>query len=277
MVFQFEHVDLDHKSSKWEQRPLPLPELKQSLARWQEVMGDRGWNSLYWSNHDQPRVVSRFGNDKTYWRESATALATVLHLHRGTPYVYQGEELGMTNVPFDRVEDFRDIESLNYYHDAVERLGLPVGQVLAQLRHASRDNARTPMQWTGGEHAGFTIGDPWLAVNDNHVWINAESQRDDPGSVYAHYRSLVALRHKEPVLVDGDFALVEPEHPRLWAFRRRLGDDCLAVYANFSDEPLDVELPEAEVVLTNLQGGTGALQPWEARVLRLVDPVGPAD
>src|SRR3712207_1310250 len=191
----------------------PYTTLFRSLAGWQTALHG-GWNSLYLSNHDQPRSVSRFGNDTTYWRESATALATVLHLHRGTPYVYQGEELGMTNVPFTSLDDFRDIESLNYYRDAVGR-GLSPETVLASLRRMSRDNARTPVQWTAGRAAGFTTGTPWLRVNPNHTWLNAEAERADPHSVYHHYRDLIALRHSEPVIVDGDFTLLLPDHPEV--------------------------------------------------------------
>ncbi len=271
MVFQFEHMDLDHGPSKWESRPLSLVDLKRSLGDWQTGL-HQGWNSLYLSNHDQPRPVSRFGNDTTYWRESATALATVLHLHRGTPYVYQGEELGMTNVPFDSLEDFADIESLNFYRDAVARGHRPA-EVLAALRRESRDNARTPVQWTGGSHAGFTTGTPWLPVNPNHIWINAESQRTDPGSVFSYYRALVALRHSEPVVVDGDFTMLLPEHPAVYAFERGLADERIAVYANLSDAPVTVDLPDGELLLHNAapEHSRTGLTPWEARVYRLSD------
>ncbi len=159
MVFQFEHVSLDQDGDKWTPRAVTVRDLRATLARWQWALGGSGWNSLYWSNHDQPRVVSRFGNDTTYWYESATALATVLHLHRGTPYVYQGEELGMTNVPFDDIDDFRDIESLNYFENATTTFGLDPATVLATVRQKSRDNARTPMQWTGEPGSGFSTGD----------------------------------------------------------------------------------------------------------------------
>jgi oligo-1,6-glucosidase len=274
MVFQFEHVDLDHAESKWTHRPMTLMDLKQSLGRWQEAMGDRGWNSLYWNNHDQPRVVSRFGNDSTYWRESATALATVLHLHRGTPYVYQGEELGMTNVPFDDIDDFQDIESRNHYRTAVEVLGHSPGEVLEDLRRTSRDNARTPMQWTPGHQAGFTDGEPWLPVNPNHTWLNAEAQRADPSSVFSYYRALADLRHTDAVVVEGDFVMLHPDDPCIYAFERRLGDQRVAVYANLSDLPVAVDLPGVatteELVLTNTSACVpGTLGPWEARVYRL--------
>jgi oligo-1,6-glucosidase len=225
--------------------------------------------------------VSRFGDDTEYWRESATALATVLHLHRGTPYVYQGEELGMTNVPFDSIGDFRDIESLNHFREAVA-LGADPGDVLVALRRTSRDNARTPMQWTAGPHAGFTTGDPWLKVNPNHTWLNADAQQDDPTSVLNHYRALIHLRHHEPVVVDGDFTMLLPDHPAVYAFERRLDGVCLVVFANLSSRPVEGLLPsellDAELLLGNLPGtpdgkldGTldGTLRPWEARVYRV--------
>jgi oligo-1,6-glucosidase len=280
MVFQFEHVDLDHDGSKWNHRPLDLLDLKRSLARWQEALGERGWNSLYWNNHDQPRVVSRFGNDRVegeaaYWRESATALATVLHLHRGTPYVYQGEELGMTNMPFGSVEDFRDIESVNHYAHAVAR-GEDPEEVLAALSVKSRDNARTPVQWSAAPHAGFTTGTPWLPVNPNHTWLNAEAQRDDQESVLAHYRRLVRLRHTDPVVVHGDFTMLLPDDPRVYAYQRRLGEECLRIHANLSDEPVELALPAAgegwELVLGNHDAAgpapSATLRPWEVQVHR---------
>jgi oligo-1,6-glucosidase len=175
MVFQFEHVQLDQgPTSKWDIRPLKLLDLKRSLGRWQEGLAETGWNSLYWNNHDQPRAVSRFGDDGEHRVAAAKMLGTVLHLHRGTPYVYQGEELGMTNAPWATIDDFRDIESLNHYREAVAE-GQSPDDVLRALRTMGRDNARTPVQWTPGPHAGFTTGEPWLPVNPNHTTINAEA------------------------------------------------------------------------------------------------------
>jgi oligo-1,6-glucosidase len=256
---------------------MSLVDLKVSLGRWQTALGERGWNSLYWNNHDQPRAVSRFGDDGAFWRESATALATVLHLHRGTPYVYQGEELGMTNVPFESVEEFRDIESLNHYAEAVA-LGADPGEVLAALRRTSRDNARTPMQWDATRHAGFTAGDPWMKVNPNHTWLNAAAQRGDPTSVLEHYKALIALRHSEQTVVDGDFSMLLPDDPAVYAFERRLGEECIAVYANLSGEPVAGTLPPGheawELLLGNQpMAGAHVLAPWEARVYRVVRAV----
>jgi oligo-1,6-glucosidase len=198
-------------------------------------------------------------------------LATVLHLHRGTPYIYQGEELGMTNAPFDRIEAFRDIESLNHYADAVANGDAP-DAVLAGLRTMGRDNARTPMQWDASEHAGFTTGEPWIPVNPNHTEINAEAALADPDSVFHHYRRLIELRHAEPVVAHGDFTMLLPEDERVYAFTRRLGGIELLVLGNFSGETAAVELPEAggELVLGNYAdaGEELVLRPWEARVLR---------
>ncbi|SDH05611.1 oligo-1,6-glucosidase [Leifsonia sp. 98AMF] len=284
MVFQFEHVDLDHgPGGKWDHRPLSVLDLKRNLSTWQEGLADLGWNSLYWNNHDQPRVVSRFGDDGEHRIPSAKALGTVLHLMRGTPYVYQGEELGMTNVPFSSIEDFRDIESLNHYAEAVDILGAPAEEVLAALRRTSRDNARTPMQWTPGPHAGFTTGTPWITVNPNAADINAEAEVADPDSVFAHYRALIDLRHQSEVVAIGDYALVLPEHPQVFAYTRSLGDRSLLVLANLSSEPATFDAaqlpawavgggdaPAAELVLSNLGSTTeatsGSLRPWEAVV-----------
>ena len=302
MVFQFEHVGLDHgPSGKWDSRPFDVRELKASFARWQDGLAEVGWNSLYWNNHDQPRAVSRFGDDARYWAESATMLATVLHLQRGTPYVYQGEELGMTNVPFGGISDFRDIESLNYYSEAVDVLGADPESVLSGIRFISRDNARTPVQWSDEPHGGFTEGEPWIGVNPNYPRINADSQLGRAGSIFEYYRAVIALRHTEPVISLGEFELLYPEHPTLVAFTRTLGDRQLLVLANFGDGSLDLgELPEdglpdaglpdaavwrtATTLIDNYPVGAGdgagahnlILLPWQARVLtrRLTPPIG---
>jgi oligo-1,6-glucosidase len=277
MVFQFEHVQLDQGATKWDVHPLQLTDLKASLGRWQAGLADAGWNSLYWDNHDQPRVVSRFGDDGKFREQSAKMLATVLHLHRGTPYVYQGEELGMTNAPFARIEDFRDIESLNYYRTAVEG-GADVDDVLASLRQMGRDNARTPMQWDASPHAGFTSGTPWIAVNPNYVEINAEAALAAEGSVFHHYRRLIALRHDEPVVAHGDFTMLLARDPVVYAFTRRFADVELLVLGNFSGEQVAADVPSAAewaaapLLLANYPPYDDApallLRPWEARVYR---------
>jgi oligo-1,6-glucosidase len=278
MVFTFEHVDLDSgPAGKWDVVPWSLVALKDTLGRWQTGLEDVGWNSLYWGNHDQPRAVSRFGDDSPENRQaSAKALATVLHLHRGTPYIYQGDELGMTNYPFRDILDFEDLESINRFRTATSR-GEDPETVLAALRLKSRDNARTPMQWDASEHAGFTTGTPWLAVHPAHTEINAAAQVDDPDSVFSHHRRLIALRHEDPVVVDGRFEMLLPEHEQLYAFTRTLGDTTILVVANLSSEPADAGgLPDAaawataDVVLDSGPGDRDSwlLPPWAARVRR---------
>jgi oligo-1,6-glucosidase len=274
MVFQFEHVGVDQGASKWDVLPLRLTALKESLGRWQEGLAKSGWNSLYWNNHDQPRVVSRFGDDGEHRVRSAKLLGTVLHLHRGTPYVYQGEELGMTNAPFATIEDFRDIESVNHYRHAVE-LGADPDQVLMALRRMGRDNARTPMQWDASPGAGFTTGTPWIGVNPNHGEVNAEAAVAAPDSVFHHYRRLIELRRSEPAVAHGDFTMLLEDDPVVYAFLRRLDDVELLTVANFSGEPVRPAVPgydewlEAELLLGNVAGSSGPeLAAWEARVHR---------
>jgi oligo-1,6-glucosidase len=279
MVFQFEHMTLDAGDSKWDVRPLRLTDLKATFDRWQRGLAERGWNSLYWDNHDQPRVVSRFGDDRpAHRRDSATCLATLLHLHRGTPYVYQGEELGMTNAPFASIDDFDDVESRNHYTSALAA-GHEPDAVLAALRAKSRDNARVPMQWDASAHAGFTTGTPWLAVNPNHATINAAAEVADPDSVFHHYRRLIALRRHDPVVAFGDFTMLLPDDEQVYAYIRRLDAAEMLVLANVSGAAagaagdLLTEWSGAEVVLANLAGrspgsSTGSLRPWEALVLR---------
>ncbi|GJF31107.1 glucohydrolase [Kitasatospora sp. NE20-6] len=280
MVFQFEHVSLDHgPGGKFDPRPLRLTDLKASLARWQEGLAATGWNSLYWSNHDQPRIVSRFGDDGPLHRvRSATMLATVLHLHRGTPFVYQGEELGMANAPFASIGDFRDIESLNHHAQALAA-GEDPERVLRGLRAMGRDNARTPMQWDASPGAGFTTGIPWIPVNPDHTTVNAAAARSDPHSVYHHYRRLIALRHSEPAVVHGDFTLLLPQDERVYAFTRSHRGTTLLVLGNFTGGSVRLDLPpqwwQAGRILGNVPGTDPAepgsatvLAPWEARVLR---------
>jgi oligo-1,6-glucosidase len=277
MVFQFEHVSLDHgPGGKFDPKPLDLRDLKASLGRWQTALGEVGWNSLYWNNHDQPRVVSRFGDDDRYWRESATALATVLHLHRGTPFIYQGEELGMTNAPFAGVHEMRDVESLNHYAGIVAAGGEPES-ALRGLRAMGRDNARTPVQWDPTPHAGFTTGEPWITVNPNHTWLNARAQYDDPDSVFNHYRRLIELRHSLPVVALGDFRMLLADEPYLYAYERTLDDDRLLVVANLSGTPqiaaLNGDWSAADLVLSNVGkpsvlNGRIAMEPWSAHVFR---------
>jgi oligo-1,6-glucosidase len=279
MVFQFEHVQLDQGPTKWDVHPLRLVDLKASLGRWQAGLADVGWNSLYWNNHDQPRAVSRFGDDGEYRVRSAKLLGTLLHLHRGTPYVYQGEELGMTNAPFAAIGDFRDIESINHYADAI-RAGQASDVVLAALRVMGRDNARTPVQWDGSAHAGFTTGEPWIPANPNYPEINAAAALADSYSVWHHYRALIDLRHREPVVAHGDFTMLLPEHEQIYAFIRRLGDVELLVMANVSGRtavadqiPYAGHWENSQLLLTNAPAPEPSqprlsLHPWEARIYR---------
>jgi oligo-1,6-glucosidase len=278
MVFQFDHVWADRGDDPWLLVPLKLTTLKGIFGRWQTGLADVGWNSLYWNNHDQPRAVSRYGDDSPEHRvASAKMLGTVLHMQRGTPYIYQGEELGMTNYPFNSIADFRDIEALGQFADAIEHEGRTPEEVITVLRARGRDNARTPMQWDSSPQAGFTTGTPWLAVNPNYTSINAAAQRDDPDSVFHYYRRLIELRHNEPAVVDGDFTMLLPNDERLYAFTRRLGGTELLVIGNFTADPVRAEIADAaawssaELLLTNLATPPGddlTLGPWQAVVYR---------
>ncbi|HJR37442.1 MAG TPA: alpha-glucosidase [Nocardioidaceae bacterium] len=276
MVFQFEHMGVDRGHDKWDIQPFALPLLKKSLGRWQRGLAERGWNSLYWNNHDQPRIVSRFGDDGQFRVRSAKMLGTVLHMHRGTPYVYQGEELGMTNGDFDSIDDFRDIEALNEYAESVA-LGRDPDDMLAALRFMSRDYGRTPMQWDDTAHAGFTKGEPWIDVNPNYKEINAAAQAVDEDSVLFHYQRLIQLRHELPVVAHGDFTMLLEDHPYVYAFTRRFQEDELLVLGNFSAEQQQVEVHDveswlaAELLLTNVaqeEPPTASihLAPWESRI-----------
>lgn len=278
MVFQFDHMSLDRGLDRFDIQPLDLRALKGTLGHWQTELHGIGWNSLYWNNHDQPRVVSRFGNDTQYRVESAKLLGTVLHMLQGTPYVYQGEELGMTNYPFVKMEDFLDIESVNYAKAAAMEPGYDEAAMVLSLAAGSRDNARTPMQWDDSANAGFTTGMPWLPVNPNYHAINAEAAVADGDSVYHYYQKLIALRHELPVIVYGDFELLLDEDEHIFAYTRTYADEQLLVVANFSDEPHAVEIVDADswaaesLVIGNYpaeSSGAGlTLQPWEARVYR---------
>jgi oligo-1,6-glucosidase len=275
MVFQFEHMQVDRGASKWDVLPFDVRLLKNVLAKWQHGLAGVGWNSLYWDNHDQPRVVSRFGDDGRYRKRSAKALATVLHLQRGTPYVYQGEEIAMTNYPFASIEEFRDIESINYYQQSVAE-GEDPEAVLASLRAMSRDNGRTPMQWDDTPNAGFTDGEPWIATNPNYKEVNVAAESGDPDSVLEHYRRLIRLRHEEPAVAYGDFAMVVPDDPKLYAFTRSYEGVDLLVVANFSEDGAVIpgrvadDWVDAELVLCNLDGERDGLrmEPWESRIYR---------
>ncbi|MFM5951490.1 MAG: alpha-glucosidase [Micrococcales bacterium] len=267
MVFTFEHMDLDGTvgRSKFDYTKMHLPDLKANLGKWQKGLESVGWNSLYWNNHDQPRIVSRWGNDGMHRVASAKALGTVLHLMRGTPYIYQGEELGMTNCYFTELDQYQDIESVNWAADAIAEGSRSMERILDSLQVKSRDNARTPMLWNDSENAGFTTGKPWLKVNDNYTEINAEAALADKDSVFWHYRDLIALRHNLDIVVNGSFDMIWPEHEQIFAYQRKLHGKTLTVVANFSDH--EAQLPNAleqGEVLIGQAIVEGALAPWQS-------------
>jgi oligo-1,6-glucosidase len=286
MVFQFEHMDLDADREGGLTRPqLPhwnLLELKQVMTRWQKGLEGRGWNSLYLSNHDQPRSVSRFADDGRYRVESAKMLATFLHCQQGTPYIYQGEEIGMTNVAFESIDDYRDIATRHLYREAVEAHGVDPQLALAVVHARSRDNARTPMQWDDSPQAGFTTGEPWIKVNPNHASINVVQALADPNSVLHYYRQLIRLRRENPIMVYGTYDLILDNHPQIYAFTRTLDDDRLLVILNFSGDTPVFVLPEylyfydKQPLIANYEIDPAAetdrltLRPYEARAYRLI-------
>ncbi|USI75007.1 glycoside hydrolase family 13 protein [Sphingomonas morindae] len=276
MVFQFEHVTRfqDEKLGKWKPKPIDLPVLKASFAKWQAALEDKGWNSLFWSNHDLPRAVSRYGSDGVHRVASAKMLATVLHLMKGTPYVYQGEEIGMTNAGFTSIDAYRDVETLNF-HQIQRAAGMSEADFLAGARASSRDNARTPMQWSAGPGAGFTTGTPWLAINPNHDRVNVAADRADPEGVYQRYRRLIALRKAMPLIRHGRFRLIAPDHRQIFAYERTLQGARLLVVANFTDSPASLTLaPDDAIIGTDpltrrpaRLAGAVALAPFETRVV----------
>jgi oligo-1,6-glucosidase len=282
MVFQFEHVDLDSGlKGKWDLKPLQLSDLKKSFTKWQKGLEGVGWNSLYLNNHDQPRMVSRFGNDTTYRVESAKMLATFLHMQQGTPYIYQGEEIGMTNVRFDSIAEYKDIETLNMYNERVTEGKEAPEKIMTSIYAKGRDNARTPIQWDDSEHAGFTTGEPWIKVNPNYKEINAKQAVEDPNSVYNYYKRLIQLRKENPIIVYGIYDLILPEHDQIYAFIRTYEDQMLLVVLNFSGEQAAFRLPEnisyneKHLTISNYQVDSNediesfTLKPYEARVYKL--------
>ena len=276
MVFQFDHVGGNGKYGKWTDEKVSLTFLKGILSKWQTELYGTAWNSLYWDNHDQPRAVSRFGNDSPKYREaSAKMLATCLHMMQGTPYIYQGEELGMTNYPFQTPADFRDIESINAYKEWCES-GLVSHELFWPcITNISRDNARTPVQWDDSENAGFTTGTPWIQVNPNYKEINAKAEVADPNSVFHYYRKLIALRKKYPVVVYGKYELLLPEDEELFVYTRTCEDEKLLVVCSFTEQERTIELPEefigAGCIISNMDNSYEqkevTLKPYEAFVL----------
>jgi oligo-1,6-glucosidase len=284
MVFQFEHMDLSAETGGEiaMDKLLNLLHLKDVMSRWQTDLEGRAWNSIYLGNHDQPRSVSQFGDDGAYRVESAKLLATFTHMLQGTPYVYQGDEIGMTNVAFESMEDYRDVATRNMYKEAVEEKGFDPAAVLKVVHAKSRDNARTPIQWDSSEHAGFTTGTPWIKVNRNYKEINVANALADPDSIFYFYQKLIRLRREHPVIVYGSYDLLLADHEDIYAFTRTLAEDRLLVILNFSSNTPVFYLPEGtsfasiEMLISNYELNTEedlhavALRPFEARVYRLL-------
>lgn len=279
MVFQFEHMDVDsdEKAGKWTTRKMDLRNLKKILTRWQKGLQDIAWNSLYWENHDQPRSVSRFGNDSDEYREiSAKMLATCIHMMQGTPYVYQGEELGMTNCPFNTLDNFRDLESINAFHELTEQGKMTEEDMMAAIGYKGRDNARTPMQWDDSAYAGFSTATPWIMVNPNYTKINAKDQINREDSVFKYYQKLIKLRHESELIVYGTYDLILDDDKDIYSYIRTLGDEKLIVYCNFSENTREVELPEeftnGKVLISNYSDAKVnhkiTLRPYEAIVIQ---------
>ena len=281
MVFQFEHMgsgpEADNRYGKWDSHKMPLPVWKKILSRWQTGLEGKAWNSLFLSNHDQPRSVSWFGNDSEQYREiSAKMLGTCLHMMQGTPYVYQGEELGMCNAYFDQLEDYRDIESLNAYKELTETCGVSHEEMMGYLKRISRDNARTPMQWDDSANAGFTTGTPWIKVNSNYKTVNAKQQTTDPDSVFSYYKELIRLRHENDIIVYGEYELLEPQNEELFIYTRSWNNEQLMVLCNFTEKDIVIpaavtaQIPaDAQILISNYVGNLeSVLRPYEARVYR---------
>ena len=279
MIFQFEHVSGSALKpchhGKWDGEAMTMPELRANFTKWQKDLEGCAWNSLFLSNHDQPRCVSRFGNDSEQYRElSAKMLATMTHFQKGTPYVYQGEELGMTNAYMENIADYRDIESLNAYKELTTKENIPAKTVMGYIKAVGRDNARTPMQWDTSDNGGFTSGTPWLQVNKNYKTINAAAQVNDPDSVFAYYKKLIALRHTNEVMVNGVYDVLIPDHPQIYAYTRTLGDKQLLVLCNDSDTNVAIpaELQEKihaakNILIQNYKDtDESTLRPYEAVV-----------
>ena len=279
MVFQFEHIGLDQieGKEKWDVKPLDLLDLKKVLSKWQIELEGQGWNSLFWNNHDLPRIVSRWGNDKEYRVLSAKMLATLLHGMKGTPYIYQGEEIGMTNVRFEDINEYNDIESLNMYKDRLSK-GYSHDEIMTSIYAKGRDNARTPMQWDNSENAGFTTGKPWLAVNKNYEYINVKQCVEDENSIFNHYRKLIDIRKHNDTIVYGDYTLLSPNDKNIFAYSRALNGDKILVVCNFYGNEVNFKFQQdfnyAEILLSNYNDSSTLienlnLRPYEAIMFRV--------
>lgn len=280
MVFQFEHITLTWQhGDKWNPIPLDLKQFKHVLTKWQTELSNQGWNSLFWNNHDLPRVVSKYGDDKRYRVESAKMLATALHFLKGTPYIYQGEEIGMTNVAFESLDQYKDIETLNFYKVKTES-GVSHQHMMDAIHENSRDNARTPMQWSASPNGGFSQAEPWIEVNPNYPEINVEQALADSDSIFYHYQKLIELRKQHPAIVYGDFTPLFAEHDSVFAYVRSHQDEQLLVINNFSDQDVSLELPdnlqnkEVNCLIYNydsldMLGVTLSLRPYQCYAFKL--------
>lgn len=278
MVFQFEHMGLDGNDNpalgKWNDKKASLSDLRANFTKWQEELMGKAWNSLYWNNHDQPRVVSRFGDDSTEENrvKSAKMLATMLHFQQGTPYIFEGEEIGMTNAGFTKLSDYVDLESINAYHQLVDDQYLLDGQTMMKyLAHSSRDNARTPMQWDDSKNAGFTDGQPWEKMNPAYKQINVKQALADPNSIFYYYQKLIKLRHEMPVITNGDYRLAKgnSDDPDVFAYVRSNDDTTLLVITNYTNKTLQrhFDVPAgAKVLISNYDDAGDTIRPYEARV-----------
>ncbi len=278
MVFQFEHVEANGPMGKWTDERVQLKDFKATMSKWQTELEGKAWNSLFLGNHDQARSVSRFGNDAPEYRAvSAKMLVTCLHMMQGTPYVYQGEELGMSNCPFPKLEDLRDIESINAFHELTEAGKVSPEDMMRYIRLRGRDNARTPMQWDDSANAGFTTGTPWIMVNPNYTEINAKAELEDPDSVFHYYQKIIGLRKKEKVMVYGTYQLLDPDNEKLYVYTRTLDNEKLLVICNFTEEEeaysILEEFSKGEVLISNYHRETVEkeilLKPYEALVLKI--------
>ena len=279
MIFQFEHIMLDQEGEeKWDLKQLNLLDLKRILSKWQTALGDEGWNSLFWNNHDLPRIVSRWGNDKEYRVKSAKMLATLLHGMKGTPYIYQGEELGMTNVKFDNIEDYNDIESLNMYKERISK-GYKHEEIMESIYAKGRDNARTPIQWDDSEYGGFSTSKPWLAVNKNYKYINAKNCLKDNDSIFYHYKKLIEIRKSNETIIYGDYNLLCEDDKNIFAYTRELNGDKLLVVCNFYDDEVTFSFEDdfnhVDILLSNYKDSSKlieklSLRPYEAIMFRVM-------
>ena len=277
MCFHFHHLKVDYKNGdKWELQPVDYRKLKELMMGWQQAMADHhGWEAVFWCNHDQPRAVSRFGDDENYWKEAAKMLATAIHLLRGTPYIFQGEEIGMTNAGYTDISQYRDVESTNYYEILLRR-GKSPKEALHILNERSRDNGRTPMQWSGETNAGFTHGTPWISIPENYHTINVAAEMKDEDSILYYYRKLIALRKAEPAVAEGNIEFLEETDPQILAYRRSLGDEEIVVINNFGNEKKKLDHPvggaEYQILLSNYpdqeKGEISRLRPYESIVLK---------